>query len=198
MTSGSLISLPPCGEGRTSPLSRNKLLRFQGRSGTPGVFDGHERRGCWEHAHASGGRMAGVWSSRPRDDGRDSAVATTRPQPSARRRRSDWVRSAPSYPLSITGLAPRNWVRSARRMRFAWRAWRLGKSSLTGRTPRSCNHERWSASRPSAGSFVRRGSVEAPAEHFSSGSDLTLHPNCQEAGGLFAPGSSSGRRRPIS
>ena len=164
-------ALARTGGGRRNPLSRNEFLRFQRRGGTPGVLDGRERRGCREHAHASGGCGLVVetpWR-RPRLRGLDDQTPAT-----PRRRRSDWVRSVPPYPSSVTGLAPRNWLRSARRVRFVWRARWLGRSPLTGRAPLSCNHEGWSACRHAAGGFVRRGGAGAPTACLASGSGLTL------------------------
>ena len=133
-----------------------------------------------ERRHASSG-----WGLVVRTTGRWPRLRSLDDQTSAtpRRRLSDWVRSESPYPSSVKGLAPQNWLRSARRMRFAWRAEWLGKSSLTGRAPLSCNHERWSACRHAAGSFVRHGGASVPAEHLASGNDLTFNRIAKKPGG---------------
>ena len=151
------------------------------RGGTPGVFDGRERRGCWEHALARDGRglIVETPGRRPRLRGLDHQAPVT-----PRRRRADWVRSASSFPSAVTGLAPRNWVRSARRVKCVRRARRLGTSQLTGRATRSCNHDRSSTCRHEAGNWIRRSGARAPTACLTSGGGLTLNRIAQNPGAL--------------
>ena len=132
-------ALPRTGGGRRNPLSRNGLLRFQGRGGTPGVLDGRERRGCWEHAPASGGwgLVVETPGRRPRLRGLDDQTPATPRDVDARIGfvRCRHFRHRPQdLRLELASLA--------HRVRFAWRTRWLGKSPLTGRAPLSCNHER--------------------------------------------------------
>ena len=108
-----------------------------------------------------------------------------------------WVRSARLFPPPRSGLPSRRWLRSAHRLEFARRAGWLGKSPHTRRAMPSRNHEEWWACRHTTGRFVRRGDVGSPTARLASGTGLTLIRIANELR-PFAPGPSSGRRRPMS
>ena len=85
-----------------------------------------------------------------------------------------WVRSARLFPPSLSGLPPRHWLRSVRRVGFARRVGWLGKSPRACRTMPSRNHEEWRACRHPTGRLIRRDDIGSPTARLASGTGLTL------------------------